>query len=955
MAGASAGSGSAAPGGVVGRLAVVAVAAAVALAGLAPAADAQDTDAPDTDAQETGAEDTGSLDGFSDVPEGVHKPGIDALNALGVFDGTECVPEMFCPGEEMKRWSMAVWLVRVLDEQDPPAVDQSSFADVDSDEWWLAYMERLAELEVTKGCKTEPLRFCPDRAVSRAQMATFLVRAFGLEAADPGGFTDTEGNTHEDNIDALAAAGVTAGCKAEPLRYCPTRSVTRAQMATFLARALGLVDIPTPAEDTSDDTTDDTSDDIAEDTSDEPELPPTAFTTVSAGGYHACGLRANGTVICWGDNHFKQIFAPEGLYSAVSAGNFHTCGLRTDGTVECWGANITADGDPAGQSDAPEGAFSAVSAGGEHSCGVRTDGAVECWGNNTGGQSRSPRGTFSVVDAGSWHSCGLRTSGTIACWGLDGSGQANAPGGGFSAVSAGWGHSCGVRTDGTVDCWGWNEDGQTDAPGGTFSAVRAGNSHSCGLRTDGTVECWGANTDFEGGYAGQADAPGGTFSTVSAGIWHSCGLRSDGSVECWGNNDLGQSEGPGAYSEITLGPSVCRPYGAPDATAGFPLPRWAAPSIGTMRVGVLFVDFADAEATHSTQEEAALGLPYAEAYLEAASYGRIDVEFVPLHGWLRAENNHDHYLMEGVLGHSRIIADSEAVRLADPVLDFTGHHAVMTVLPSSLFEAGNNSSGGVRTDEGAIGSMAWVNNAPRSEPGEPTGWGNTAAHELAHSLGLLDLYPYDFTRHERPEASEARTWVVSYFGLMDLTAAFLARPEDRRLEVDWLLPEGVRATGPTLLLDAREMLAWSRWQLGWLDESQVRCISIPEARVTLGPVADPGNAAAMAAVPLSDTEMLVIESRRKVGYDAQQEYSAPDGAHATIPALATEGVLVYIVDASIGSGELPAKVAGDGGNGRVDDYPILTRGQRVVVRGYAITVESDDGDTHTVTIFKSRS
>ena len=66
--------------------------------------------------------------------EGVHKPGIDALNALEVFNGTECAEGMFCPGEEMRRWTMAVWLVRILDDEDPPAAAESSFADVDTDE-----------------------------------------------------------------------------------------------------------------------------------------------------------------------------------------------------------------------------------------------------------------------------------------------------------------------------------------------------------------------------------------------------------------------------------------------------------------------------------------------------------------------------------------------------------------------------------------------------------------------------------------------------------------------------------------------------------------------------------------------------------------------------------------------------------------------------------------------------
>ena len=83
-------------------------------------------------------------------------------------------------------------------------------------------------------------------------MATFLTRALRLPEASSAGFSDTEGNTHESNIDALAAEGITVGCATEPLRYCPNNSVTRAQMATFLSRALGLIPLratqPLPAQ-----------------------------------------------------------------------------------------------------------------------------------------------------------------------------------------------------------------------------------------------------------------------------------------------------------------------------------------------------------------------------------------------------------------------------------------------------------------------------------------------------------------------------------------------------------------------------------------------------------------------------------------------------------------------------------------------------------------------------------
>ena len=180
--------------------------------------------------------------GFSDSSDaGVHQTAVETLAGWGYFEGTECDTDMFCPNDPMKRWVMAVWLVRVLGHK-PLNTDTSQFADVEADEWWSPYAERLAKLEVTAGCKTEPLRYCPDRSVTRAQMATFLVRAFDLEEAPPAGFVDTEESVHSANIDALAAAGITAGCKTDPLSYCPDKPVTRAQMATFLHRAIGTSD-----------------------------------------------------------------------------------------------------------------------------------------------------------------------------------------------------------------------------------------------------------------------------------------------------------------------------------------------------------------------------------------------------------------------------------------------------------------------------------------------------------------------------------------------------------------------------------------------------------------------------------------------------------------------------------------------------------------------------------------
>ena len=421
---------------------------------------------------------------------GVRQPNVDALAAAGVFAGTECEDGRFCPGEPIKRWTAAVWLVRVLDGDDPAPAGSTRFSDVDAESWWAPHVERLAELEITVGCRTRPLRYCPDSPVSRAQMATFLVRAFKLETAvAPAGFVDTARSVHAGHIDALADSGITVGCASEPARYCPDRPVTRAQMASFLNRARSMV----------------------------------RYTAVTAGPYHACGLRTEGTITCWGDNHSGQAEPPDGTFSAVSAGWAHTCGLRTDSTIACWGWNSRA------QTNAPDGTFSAVSAGWAHTCGLRTDGTIACWGSDHNGQATGPDGKFAFVAAGGQHSCGLRPDGTAVCWGLDYNGQATPPEGRLEAITAGGDHTCGLRAGGTVECWGFNYDERAEPPEGSFSAVAAGVAHTCGLRADGAVECWGTVRDD------LVDLPDWRFEAVAAGQSYSCGLRTDGRLFCWGD------------------------------------------------------------------------------------------------------------------------------------------------------------------------------------------------------------------------------------------------------------------------------------------------------------------------------------------------------------------------------------------------------------------------------------
>jgi hypothetical protein len=142
----------------------------------------------------------------------------------------------FCPTSSVTRGEMAAFLVRALHL---PASADDRFTD-DDGSVFESYIQSLAAAGITVGCNPPANdRFCPDASVTRAEMATFLSRALGLPAAASGGFVDVSGsNSHARNIDRLAAAGITRGCNPPANdRFCPSDPVTREQMAAFLVRS----------------------------------------------------------------------------------------------------------------------------------------------------------------------------------------------------------------------------------------------------------------------------------------------------------------------------------------------------------------------------------------------------------------------------------------------------------------------------------------------------------------------------------------------------------------------------------------------------------------------------------------------------------------------------------------------------------------------------------------------
>jgi hypothetical protein len=124
---------------------------------------------------------------------------------------------------------VATTIARMLDLE-PSATNH--FTDVTAP----SHADALAVAGIVNGCA--PGRFCPRHAVTRAQLASLLVRGLpALEPAPGRRFDDLAGDhVHTTAVNGLAAAGVTKGCTST--RFCPAGKVTRAHLASFVIRAL---------------------------------------------------------------------------------------------------------------------------------------------------------------------------------------------------------------------------------------------------------------------------------------------------------------------------------------------------------------------------------------------------------------------------------------------------------------------------------------------------------------------------------------------------------------------------------------------------------------------------------------------------------------------------------------------------------------------------------------------
>ena len=329
--------------------------------------------------------------------------------------------------------------------------------------------------------------------------------------------------------------------------------------------------------------------------------------------------------------------------------------------------------------------------------------------------------------------------------------------------------------------------------------------------------------------------------------------------------------------------------------------------LGEVIATVILVDFADAPASMTPADALARISPAQDVFTEM-SYGKLNYKLTPQLKWYRMSKNSSEYVAGGwtFLKHRDYI--TEAAKLADADVDFSK--------TDSLIILANPDAKGMGYSGPAF---AAIQNSGITLDGKYISNGATSAydlnnwkaiwlnHEISHSMGLVDLYAFTTGNSANRYDGFRYTGEFSYMGLSSF-----------------------QSNSPSLL-------AFERWNLGWIEDSQIDCMKGSTATKLITPVQASGGLKAV-VVPISRTKALVVESRRALGIDK---------------AIRKSGALVYIVDSSIQSGMGPVQIyPSDLANDPLYFKAPLANGESVTVNGITVKVVASDASGDTVEIRK---
>jgi M6 family metalloprotease-like protein len=331
-------------------------------------------------------------------------------------------------------------------------------------------------------------------------------------------------------------------------------------------------------------------------------------------------------------------------------------------------------------------------------------------------------------------------------------------------------------------------------------------------------------------------------------------------------------------------------------------------STGDVTATVVMVDFPDAPASMTPTDAFARISPAADVFKEM-SYGKFNYTFKPKLKWYRMSKNSSDYVAGGwtFIKHRDYI--TEAAKLADADIDFSKTDSLIILANPDARGMGYSGPAFAATRKSGITlDGKYISNGATSAY-DLNDWKSIwLNHEVTHTLGLVDLY-----------------------------AATQSNPANRY--------DGFRYTGEFSYMgfssyesNAPSLLAFERWNLGWINDSQINCLKDVKSTILISPVQTSGGVKAV-IIPISRTKALVIESRRASGIDKN---------------IAKSGALVYVVDSSIQSGQGPVKVfpSDVSSDPRYLNAP-RALGESVTTEGVTVKVTKSDDSGDTVEITKS--
>ena len=329
--------------------------------------------------------------------------------------------------------------------------------------------------------------------------------------------------------------------------------------------------------------------------------------------------------------------------------------------------------------------------------------------------------------------------------------------------------------------------------------------------------------------------------------------------------------------------------------------------LGDVAATVIMVDFADAPATMTPSEALARISPAQDVFKEM-SYGKLSYNLKPQLKWYRMSKNSSEYVTGGWSFNSHKAYITEAAKLADADVDFSATDSLIILAnPDAKGMGYSGPAFSAIQGNGITLDGKYISNGATSAY-DLNNWKSIwLNHEISHTMGLVDLYAYSTSNTANRYDGLRYTGEFSYMGLSSYDS------------------------------NSPSLLAFERWNLGWIEDSQIECMKSSQLTKLISPVEITGGTKAI-VIPISRTKAVVVESRRAIGIDK---------------ALKKSGALVYVVDSSMQSGLGPVKVFPSDliNDPRFFNAP-RALGESVVVEGVTIKVVKSDTMGDTVEINK---